>query len=272
MRGTSEASLNAVIARFTAVLTAAGTEARNPIGEQLLDLVPVVDGSGALSRALTDPNREPGPKAALVRSLLDGKADPRVVDVVADLSTQRWSREEDIADAIERLGVMGILRGAQRAGVLEEVEDQLFRVDRMLVGYRELRTVLGDTQLPSERRLAVARKLFKGLVRGTTMRLLEYAVANPRGRTLSTRLAELARVAARMRERLLAAVTSAVALTPEQIDRLGSILEAHYGNEVQLNVTVDPDILGGLRVQVADDVYDATMLGELRTLRRKMAV
>ena len=50
-------------------------------------------------------------------------------------------------------------------------------------------------------------------------------------------------LAAARRERLVAAVTSGSELSQAQLDRLGGILQQAYGQELQLNVTVDPEIL-----------------------------
>ena len=78
-------------------------------------------------------------------------------------------------------------------------------------------------------------------------------------------------LAAARRERLVAAVTSGSELSQAQLDRLGGILQQAYGQELQLNVTVDPEILGGLRIQVGADVVDSTVLARLADARRRLA-
>ena len=78
-------------------------------------------------------------------------------------------------------------------------------------------------------------------------------------------------VAAERRKRLVAAVTSASVLTEAQETRLGALLERAYGRAVQLNVTVDPTVIGGLRIQVGADVVDSTVLSRLADARRRLA-
>ena len=56
MRGTSQASRDAVLETFDPVATAAGKDALL-IAEQLYSVVDVLDSSGSLRRALTDPAR-----------------------------------------------------------------------------------------------------------------------------------------------------------------------------------------------------------------------
>jgi F-type H+-transporting ATPase subunit delta len=69
----------------------------------------------------------------------------------------------------------------------------------------------------------------------------------------------------------VARVTSAVALTPEQEQRLTASLTRLYGRTVGLQVTVDPSLLGGLIVQVGDEVIDGSIAHRLEVAHRRLA-
>ncbi len=69
----------------------------------------------------------------------------------------------------------------------------------------------------------------------------------------------------------MAQVTAAAALTQAQRERIERLLERRYGRPVQLNVSVDPAALGGLRIQVDADVIDATVRARLDDARRRLA-
>src|SRR5690606_36420061 len=84
------------------------------------------------------------------------------------------------------------------------------------------------------------------------------------------RVEEFARFAADRRRRAFAAVSSAVPLNETQQARLGAVLASIYGREVQMNLQVDPDVVGGLRIQVGDDLYDATVLARLTRARSQL--
>ena len=60
-------------------------------------------------------------------------------------------------------------------------------------------------------------------------------------------------------------------LTAAQLDRLEQGLEAQYGRELRINTIVDPAVLGGLRVQIGDDVIDGSVASRLSSLRQKLA-
>lgn len=72
-------------------------------------------------------------------------------------------------------------------------------------------------------------------------------------------------------KRLGVTVTSAVELDPEVAKRIGSEIEEQTGNEVELESRVDPDILGGLVVQVGNMVLDTSIRNRLEKLRKSVA-
>jgi F-type H+-transporting ATPase subunit delta len=88
------------------------------------------------------------------------------------------------------------------------------------------------------------------------------------------RLGALRAVAAVYRElydersgRIKVNVTSAVPLTDEQQDRLRSRLREQFHREPVLHTRLDPDLLGGLVVQVGDWVWDASVRTQLAEIR-----
>lgn len=269
MRGTSAASLDAVRAGFEPVLRAAGVGAAE-LGGQLFQVVDLLTGSGSLRRALADPSRSGEDKANLARTLL-ASADPRVAAVVGEFARGRWSHEADLVDAVEEVAADSILASAQAAGTLEQVEDELFRFTRTLVGERELRRALVDRQAAPEQRAALARRVLEGKAEPQTVQLVERAAFGPYGRTMSRMLGRMGRLSARRRELLVASVTTAAELSPTQAGRLSAVLERTYGRPVQLAVVVDPDVIGGLRVRVGSQVVDSTVLSRLDDVRRRLA-
>ena len=60
-------------------------------------------------------------------------------------------------------------------------------------------------------------------------------------------------------------------LTDGERDRLAQAPRQQYGREVHLNEVVDPDVLGGIRVEIGDDVIDGTVASRLDDARRKLA-
>jgi ATP synthase F1 delta subunit len=66
-------------------------------------------------------------------------------------------------------------------------------------------------------------------------------------------------------------ITSAVELDKDTVDDLGKKIQEQTGQKIDLTANVDPDLIGGLRMQVGNMVYDATIRGRLDKLRREVA-
>ncbi len=270
MRGTSGASLAAAQARFEPVLRAAG-ESSLALGEQLFAVVDALDSSAALRRTLSDPSLPAEAKSAVAGRLLADGFDARVVELVQLMAGSRWSADKDLPDAVEQLALAAVLTSAESRGALETVEAEIFRITRALQGQREARQVLSDPTTQAARRVAVVDALLVGKADPVTVVLARRATTALRGRRFVRTLLAVGNVIAERRSRLVATVTSAIELTQAQQERLASLLEQAYGQAVAVYVTLDPSVVGGLRIQVGPDVVDNTVLSRLADARRRLA-
>lgn len=72
-------------------------------------------------------------------------------------------------------------------------------------------------------------------------------------------------------KRLPVQITSAVELDEETVRQLGDRISEQTGRQVELTSSVEPDILGGIVVQVGNSVLDASVRNRLQQLRRQVA-
>jgi F-type H+-transporting ATPase subunit delta len=269
VRGSSRASLALAKERLTQTL--AGDADPGQLGDELFAVTGLLDSEAGLRRMLADPTRDAQAKAGLVRRLLDGRIGAPALDLVSALVAERWSEPADMADACEQLAALSIVEVAEREGSLDDVEDELFRFGRVVNAEPDLRAALSNPFFPADRKRGLLDALLRGKVTAPTMRLVTQAALQPRGRTLDASLDEFAQLAAERRERLVAEVHVAIALTPEQRRRLGAALAAAYGHDVHLNVVLDPQVIGGISVQIAGEIIDGSTASRLAELRRRLA-
>lgn len=156
---------------------------------------------------------------------------------------------------------------ARVEGSLAEVEDELFRFARTLEGNDELRGVLTDAAVPSERRLGVVQDLLGPKASPVTTALVSFVVAIGRARDLPAIIDRLVQRAAAEKSRVVANVRSAIPLTDDQRDRLAQALGKATGKQVEVKVVVDPTVLGGIVAEVGDTVIDGTVRSRLEQLR-----
>ena len=271
MRGASRASLNAAKERLSAALAGKSAAAAIEVGDQLLAVLGLLDRELALRRMLSDPSRERDARIGLAEALLAGKIAAATLDLVAGLVAARWSEPSDLTDAIEQLAVLAIAEAADNEGLLDELEDELFRFGRIVAGNPGLRAALSNQFVPAAGRASLVTELVAGKVGQPALRLITQAAAHPRGRSLDGALESYANLVAELRERLVAEVHVAVPLTDDQRGRLAAALVAAYGHDVHLNVVVDPGLVGGITVRIGDELIDGSVASRLAELRRNLA-
>jgi F-type H+-transporting ATPase subunit delta len=87
---------------------------------------------------------------------------------------------------------------------------------------------------------------------------------------MSGALEEYRRVAAETQGQVVATVRVARPLSSADEQRLTQLLSSQYDTTVHLNVVVDPEVLGGLRVEIGDEVIDGTIASRLDDARRRL--
>ena len=268
MRGASRASYLELRERVAAVASAAGT-AEN-IGDQLFAVVRLLDAEHGLRRALADSTKLPHEKADVARRLLHGKVTRATEDLVADATAARWATSADLADALEQLAIEALAIAAQLGGTLDDLEDDLFRFGRVVAGTPGLRAALIGPTGP-DAKASLLENLLSAKVSRAALSLLTQVLTHPRGRSPQAVLDLAAGIAARRREQLIAVVRVATELSAAQRRRLLAALTETYGQGIHLNVVHDPTIVGGVSIQIGDELIDGTAASRLAVVRRKLA-
>jgi F-type H+-transporting ATPase subunit delta len=234
---------------------------------QMFAVVDALEGSATLRRAVTDPGTPEGARRALVHGLLDGKVDKAVADLVAESATLRWAGGRTFAAALERQAVRGQLIVADRGGELDDTEDQLFRFARLVESNPELRNLLSDRAIELSKRQELVEGLLSGRATDPTIVLAKRAVA-ARERTFGQTAEGYVTLAAAQKNRALATVRVAKPLSSDQHNRLRAALSKQVGRDVAIQEIVDPDVLGGMRVEIGDEVFEGTVSDRLEEARR----
>ncbi|MCQ6271727.1 F0F1 ATP synthase subunit delta [Pseudarthrobacter sp. R1] len=274
MAGVSSESLATGLAELEAKLPTASLQ----LAKELFGILGMVDSSAGLRRALTDPSRNGDEKSALVRQLVGGKVSADAADIAGGLASSRWATARDIGDALETLAATVVISVAENksavsaSGIsgLEELENDLFSFNQAVASNHEVQRALSEPQASAAAKATLAEKLVPGVSEEAKV-LITQAVTQPRG-IKPTRLVErFAELAAKRQQRWIATVSVTRPLTTTQLARLQAGLNAMYGRELKVNVNVDPALIGGIRVQIGDEVLDASVITRLGELQRQLA-
>ena len=201
------------------------------IGNELFTITNVLDHTVQLERALTDPSRPVDDKIGVLKELIGAQAHPMTLEIMSDLVGRKWSRAAHIANAVEDFGVDAMMYYADATDATLQVSIELSELHSALLNLPVVRAKLYDYQATSEARVKLFREVFSGkTLNKVTMRLAEHATCNLR------------------RRRYLETIQC----------------------QVHINSVVVPTVLGGMRIQVGDEVTDNTVVAQLQNLHRKV--
>jgi F-type H+-transporting ATPase subunit delta len=271
MEASSRVALEQVRERLAERVRGADAAALLRLADELFAVARLLDGQLSLRRALSDPSGKPEERVALARRLFGSKVSEAAVDLLEAMARQRWSRPPDLVDATMNLAIEASLDAAEARGELDDVEDELFRFGRIVAADGQLGRILSDRRAPAEGKAALLDRLLSGRVSPVTEQLLRNVLTGPHAGNADLAIEQLSETASRRRGQSVARVTTAVALTPAQEQRLSDVLGRLYGRTIGLQVTVDPSVLGGLVVQVGDEVIDGSIAHRLEAARRRLA-
>jgi F-type H+-transporting ATPase subunit delta len=271
MQFATRESLATARQRFEDLIADLSTAALRSLADELFAVAGVLAGERALRRILADPAVSQRRRRELTDTVFGGKIADATMDTLQNLVSSRWSVSADLIDAVEGLAREAALAIAERDEAIEDVEDELFRFARTLAAEPVLRDLLADVLQPVDGRLGLLDSLVSDKVRPVTLQLLRQVVRLPRGRVLDATVERLAELAAERRGRSVALVTAAAPLTAEQERRLTEDLSRIYGRSIDVQIELDPDLLGGLVIRVGDEVIDGSIAARLAEARQRLA-
>ena len=159
---------------------------------------------------------------------------------------------------------------ASAEGVLAKVEDELYAFGKALEQHTDLRESLTDEALPAENKKAVVRDLLGKKANPLTVSLLGFVIDAGHAREITKIVEELARMASRERDHVLAEVRTAVDLSKDQRERLAAALSRATGRTVDVKVVVDPSVIGGVVARVEDEVFDGSIASRLEDAKQAL--
>jgi F-type H+-transporting ATPase subunit delta len=241
------------------------------LADELFGVAGLLESQPRLRRMLADPASPSASRATLIETLVSGKIGTGALALVKAAAAQRWSSPWDLVDALEIAANEALLASAQKAGVIEAVEDELFRLERILDVQGNLTTLLDEATVDVARRQGLLETVTAGKVQPITSALLRHAVGSGRRHSILLAIDDLVEAAAARRERSIARVISAVELSDSQQSALAQRLTSLYGRSIDVRLSVDPAIRGGLVVRVGDEIIDGSISSRQAEVRGAFA-
>lgn len=255
------------LAASRAELSTLGT-ATLETAEELFSVARILTRSAHLRAILSETNGDPEEKAAVISAVFGTKLGEPTIRLLYVVVEHRWSDQDDLVAGIEELGLR---LAADSCAPGTSIEAELFTFVTAIASDHGLELALASKFGNDAAKVELVTTLLENKVSPQTLAIARQLVQHPRGRRISDLLRTAAAIVADQAGLAVATVTSASPIAAAQLQRLQKGLAKSYGRELRLNLVVDPEIIGGLRVQVADDVFDGSVARKLADLRLEMA-
>ncbi len=193
MRSASRLALTDLLDRIGEIADGLDDDGLSTLADDLTSVAALLIRESVVTRYLTQPSEDASSRVRLVERLVSGKVGEPALEVVKAAVAERWSAQSDLVDAVELAAQQAQLIRAEKAGQVDEVEDQLFRFSRILDAQPRLAILLGNYEVPAETRVQLLRNILGSAgadVNAIAAELLVKTVELLRGQPAEDRRAE----------------------------------------------------------------------------------
>jgi F-type H+-transporting ATPase subunit delta len=266
MLGASKTSYQALV---TAVDQNSAAHNKAVMDELLLACDSLIANKSLLV-ALVDNGITSEAKIGIVKEVFASKVSQGALSILEAAVALRWLSGEDLLIAVQDSAARCAFAAAENEGTLDRIEDEIFAFERIVASNGDLELLLSSPNAQAEARGALIRDLVADKFHQVSLSLVTRA-ANSQQISLLDGLTNLQKLAADRRNKVLAEVRTAIALDQNQEQRLTSALERIYNQKIRLQKVVDPRVVGGVSVQIGDELIDGTVTSRLAQLSRQLA-
>ena len=173
---------------------------------------------------------------------------------------------QEIAEVYAR----SLFQVAQEQDVLDDVHEQLGQFTDAVNESQDLQVFLFSPYFSAEEKKESLGKVVEGADENL-FRFLELLAERHRMPAIFRIRREFDDLWRKENKLLPVTVNSAVEVDPELVEGIGKRIEEQTGQSVELSSKVDPEVLGGLKLQVGNMVLDASVRNRLDQLRKQVA-
>ena len=237
--------------------------------QDLFDAAAVMDNSIQLRGALSDPSADAARREKLANEVFKGLS-AEAMKVIQVLVGLRWSKARDLAKSCESLAVSAVAMQLN-AKELQAVGEELYSVQALIDENGELELAMSTTRANVESKQKLLGKLLGKKLSEPAQLLVMQAVHFAHKTSISQLLRNYGEVLAEQANRKIATVSVAKPLSDKQLSDLQKKLSKAFDSELNINQQVDQSIIGGMRIQVAGEVIDATVASKLNKARLQLS-
>ncbi len=159
---------------------------------------------------------------------------------------------------------------AREANKVDEFELELDKAVETIEGTENFQDYLAHLLIPAKEKKEVIFKIFEGSISQMTLNFLLMIIDKRREAYIGVIVEQYKDLADESRNIMKAQLISAQEVSADEMKILAEKLSASTGKTVQLKQTVDPDLIGGIKIRMQDQIIDATVAKRLEMLKEKL--
>jgi F-type H+-transporting ATPase subunit delta len=173
--------------------------------------------------------------------------------------------EKRYAEALIRIGI--------EQNNLDQLKQDLGDVKKIVSSSKELCGVLASPSFKSKDKKEAVKVIFANSISDTMMKFLCLLIDKGRISQVSEIFSQYTLLLDEIKKCLNIQVVTAETIEDSLLNQIGEKLRNKYGsNEVKIDHSIDPSIIGGIIVRVGDKLIDGSLKGKIETLAEQLAV
>jgi F-type H+-transporting ATPase subunit delta len=246
-----------------------GVSATIEVADDVLAIAGVLDEESALQRRLTDPTIDPEGRAQLANAVFGNRVSKAAVSILQAAARLPFTTGGELSDAVHDEGIRVLWRAAEAKGDFAQARSAVSTLAEAVGSSSDLNAALGDDAYSLVSRQNLVSGLLGAKTGAVAVRLATEAVRhNQRG--YAHELEHYLDVAAGLRARLTATVSTAIPISDAQSAKLIAELTRIYGVPVDAVFKIEENVVGGVRVDVADEIIDGTIVTKMHDVESKL--
>ena len=159
---------------------------------------------------------------------------------------------------------------AQEQNKIDQYQQELEKLVQVIEETENLKEYLAHLLIPAKEKKEIVAKIFTGQISDTTLNFLNVLIDKRRETYLTAVVLEYKDMADEFRNIAKADLVAAQEVSEEDVKMLAEKLSASIGKTVQLKVSVDPALLGGVTIRLGDQIIDGTVAKKLEMLKEQL--
>jgi len=160
---------------------------------------------------------------------------------------------------------------ASEEKILNNVEEHVISLLKLISKSKDFNLLIQDPTNKQEDQLNVINIIFEKFNLNTLLKkFLNFLVVKRRFFYIEKILKDFVMICSKNRGEISAKLTVAKELNESEINKIKNDLSKNFGSDVKLNYNYDPDLIGGLIMQVESVMIDTSIKNKLQQIENQM--